>query len=446
MRPLLSHLNCRAFNGNGIDQLNLDYYVLGKGRRDTLCGKSVALRHVMMQWPLSYHSGCSHNVGERRDWSMSSTIMPPTQRLYSPPTYRWRRTIALAALAVLAGVVLGFAAGVLYGRMAGWADPNWWLRNWAGVIWSAVIAGAVFGVLTAPCVALLLWRKNLLVALPLLYGATILTVTWFAGISLVMIAVAVVSICGISVLLKFTLPDRIRKHQANTCPACEFNLTGVPSPVCPECGVPISIPKPETVEQPLYRYPVWSSLAVLVLGALTAMITLGALYAVLRIDVSSVVPVTFSVGPTSSVTWPTAKTFVQHWNSGMKRGRSGMWWGQGVCDADHVYFPAGDGRDRVIEVLIPLSGAPASAPAMQIRLAYMYRDSRGNIGPYSGDPAVIANLNSSQAQHVWKNDIPKPLIGAMLQAADQAGWEPLDPAKGVHSKPHLEVDANPHFP
>ena len=176
-------------------------------------------------------AGWGHNVGERWHWAMSSIGTPPTQRLYSPPTYRWRRTIALAVLAVLAGVVLGFAAGVLYFRMVGGADPNWWLRNWAGVIWSSAIAGAVFGLLTAPCVALLLWRKNLLVALPLLYGVTILTVTWFAGTSYVMIPVAVVSICGLSVLLKFTLRDRIRKHRGNTCPAstCE-NLKQHSSP------------------------------------------------------------------------------------------------------------------------------------------------------------------------------------------------------------------------
>ena len=124
-----------------------------------------------------------------------------------------------------------------------------------------------------------------------------------------------------------------------------------------------------------------------------------------------------------------------------------MSWGRfRACEADHVYFPAGDPGDRVIEVLIPLPGAPADAPAMQIRLAYMSRDSRGGVWPYSGDPAVIANLNPSQAQHVRKKDIPKPLIDAMLQAAEQAGWEPLDPATGIRSKPDVEVDATPHFP
>ena len=123
-----------------------------------------------------------------------------------------------------------------------------------------------------------------------------------------------------------------------------------------------------------------------------------------------------------------------------------MWWGRSVCEANHVYFPAGDPGDRVIEVLIPRPGSPADAPAMQIRLAYMYRDSRGGVWPYSGDPAVIANLSGSQAQQVWKADIPKSLIDAMLQAAVEAGWEPLDPAKGIASKPYVEVDASPHFP
>ena len=113
--------------------------------------------------------------------------------------------MVLALVAVMAGVVLGLAAGVLYGRFAGWADPNWWLRNWSGVIWPAVISGALFGLLTAPCVALLLWRKNLLLALPILYLGTLFTVTWFVGASVVMIPVAFVTICGTSVLLKFVL-------------------------------------------------------------------------------------------------------------------------------------------------------------------------------------------------------------------------------------------------
>lgn len=391
-----------------------------------------------------------------------NTRTPPTSPQYVPPTFRLRRMAVLAALATASGLVFGDALGVGRGAVMATLDPNWWLHNGRRILTWWAVGGGVVGLLVAPLVAACLWRKNLLAVLPavsappvlvgLAFGTFAFGGFWHPPVTLVLM---VVSAVGAVVGLRFLARDAIRPFRPGYCPACAYALRGQGDDRCPECGVIVRLPggpdgqRLRRAISHRHYCRVRRPWVVAVAGFGVLLAVAGAVECLRAVALGDVQPVTYAALPTANFTWPSATTFLGHWNSGLNRGRSGMAWGRRpgrTCDASHVFFPAGDARDRIVEVLVPGPGAPPDAPPMQVRLGYLYRSSRGDQGPYPGDPWVICNLDSAQAAAVWKYDLPPPLIDALISAADASEWEPLDPRRGVVSKPNVEVDAGPFFP
>ncbi len=86
---------------------------------------------------------------------------------------------------------------------------------------------------------------------------------------------------------------------------------------------------------------------------------------------------------------------------------------------------------------------------MLLSLAYHVSmpDGRGGTWTYNqmGNPRVACDLNEEQAAFVVSSGIPESLSDAMIQAADDAAWEPLQQGVQTQLKDGVVVSADGHF-
>ncbi len=379
---------------------------------------------------------------------------PPTRSMAAPPSYCWQRMLALVVIGILWGALLGYVMGLMRAVEGAVFDPLWWSTNGRFAVFLWILLGTLMGLPTAPVLAIFLWRKNPMIALPVLFGVAVAASVYLIGRSAAYMPLIYLAIleCCLAVVLWLVLPNVVRRYRPGFCPNCSYDLHLSISDTCPECGVIIgSQPNGSRHVESSIEYRSRRPRIVWLAGAATILIG-GLGVAVFRAlcDLDCVTA-TYSKAPTASMPWPSVNTFVARWNIGWARGRTAISWGgasRQFCEADAVFFPANDGLDRMIEVLVPKPGAPAGAPAMQIKLSYLPQDSRSGVSsfPYPGDPYVICNLDGAQANFIWQNDVPNALIDAMIKAADDAGWEPMDPNVGRPFKPTIVVDSAPFFP
>lgn len=106
-------------------------------------------------------------------------------------------------------------------------------------------AGGAVGLLSIPAVLFGLARTNLRIALPIVYGVSLMVVVVFARTSdsetfAFNCAVAgLVSVCAISVLGRFVFSPQAVVPVA-PCSNCNYDLRGNTTGVCPECVAPVS--------------------------------------------------------------------------------------------------------------------------------------------------------------------------------------------------------------
>ncbi len=104
-------------------------------------------------------------------------------------------------------------------------------------------------------------------------------------------------------------------------------------------------------------------------------------------------------------------------------------------DATGTYLFIGE-EDMVLMVLIPANGAVRSGTAPPMRLAIsslisQIDESGAALPQTQGIPAIVCDLNATQAQYVWNNDVPPSLVEAMKAAARNANWRPFPPNGGM---------------
>ncbi|MDY7109814.1 MAG: outer membrane protein assembly factor BamE [Planctomycetota bacterium] len=145
-----------------------------------------------------------------------------------------RRRQALMALAIAAGTLGGFLAIVVEsvsGRA--WGPPN------AASDALAVIVGAFFGFLSALIVPFALERKDLGIALPLVFGPTAGVIVLYAWRfdPLVASLPAMSAVVGLSAVAWLCLPNTLRPIRPARCHRCGYSLEGNATGRCPECGL-----------------------------------------------------------------------------------------------------------------------------------------------------------------------------------------------------------------
>ena len=162
-----------------------------------------------------------------------------------------RRRQALMAVAIAAGTMAGFLA-IVIDSMTGraWGPPD------AASDLFAVIVGAFFGCLTAMIVPLALWRKDLRLALPFVYGPAVGVVIAYACSFHPLMAPlpSAVVLVGLSALAWLCLPNVLQPIRPERCHRCGYSLEGNATGRCPECGLdwrsytdPDRIPSPPRV-------------------------------------------------------------------------------------------------------------------------------------------------------------------------------------------------------
>ena len=139
------------------------------------------------------------------------------------------RLLFLIVLAVLAAISLGYLALVIE-----IFDPEIQFPSYSFAFFGATIVAAVFGAATSPLVAFCLWRTDLRISMPIVYGSACLITIVFTKVSFSLGAAfpAFFTVCLCSVLLRFTLPRHF--FEPGRCPGCGYPAGS--SPVCTECG------------------------------------------------------------------------------------------------------------------------------------------------------------------------------------------------------------------
>jgi len=92
-------------------------------------------------------------------------------------------------------------------------------------------------------------------------------------------------------------------------------------------------------------------------------------------------------------------------------------------EIDHLPGTAG------MTVLVVYNANPATdPPAMQLQLMARRDLENGDFIGEVGDPLVLSDLSTAQAEQVLQDGVPDSLIEAMVQAALDAGWRPATPS------------------
>ena len=133
-----------------------------------------------------------------------------------------------------AGALAGFLGIVLHSM----GERTWGPPNPASDVF-AVIAGAFFGCLLALIVPLALARKDLRIAVPLVYAPAVGVVIVYAWrLDPLMASLPAVSVViGLSALSWLCLPDVLQPIRPGRFHRCGYSLEGNATGRCPECGL-----------------------------------------------------------------------------------------------------------------------------------------------------------------------------------------------------------------
>ena len=154
-----------------------------------------------------------------------------------------RRHFVLCTIAIAGMAVLGVAALATQWLKEGWLTIWWRPQDAVGTVLLCAIIGAIVGLPTVVCVVPCLRRKNLWLAVPLVYGVGLHVVAWYTYSKptgmygpLTAAIPALLTVCAASVIVYFVLPNRVTISSVGCCPECNYDLRGDFSHGCPECG------------------------------------------------------------------------------------------------------------------------------------------------------------------------------------------------------------------
>lgn len=144
-----------------------------------------------------------------------------------------RRRIALAAIAIVAGSVLGYASlftDSLTNRVHG--HPT----LFKDVV--AMIGGGTIGLFSAPVVVLICYGKNLRIGLPVVYGVSLIvvvlaTILWSP---LLAVALGFIALVGACFVVNLSMSRTIQRVNPGKCGWCGYDIASGQSTCCPECG------------------------------------------------------------------------------------------------------------------------------------------------------------------------------------------------------------------
>lgn len=134
--------------------------------------------------------------------------------------------------------------GAVCGAAAASAMPGW--RSFPASIMShgpfGFIFGGVVGVFASMLTALLLWRKNLPIVMPIVFTPT-LVAAFLAGLRFSndfwSVPISVGTLLIACAAAWYFMPDLYPARQPgreHRCTHCGYDLRGLPSKTCPECG------------------------------------------------------------------------------------------------------------------------------------------------------------------------------------------------------------------
>ncbi|MCZ6837102.1 MAG: hypothetical protein O7G85_15095 [Planctomycetota bacterium] len=146
----------------------------------------------------------------------------------------FRRLRALCLIVVLGGALMGYVslfADSLTSRVMG--HPTW-TKDILGLL-----VGGVIGLISTLWLVPIFLGRNLRVALPIVYGITlllVLSVTIFRNPFLAGVT-GLVTLIILGIAIKLLLPRTIQRAVAGKCGWCGYDLFARESTRCPECGV-----------------------------------------------------------------------------------------------------------------------------------------------------------------------------------------------------------------
>ena len=151
------------------------------------------------------------------------------------------RRLLLLSLSVACMVLLGNAAMATQWIKDGWLI--WWENPGLGVVSLALSSaiGAIVGFVSLPCVRRCLFLKDLRLAVPIVYGISLIIVVVYTYTKetglwgpLPAALPALLSVCACSIAVRFALVNQLTV--VGRCPECGYDLRGNPLADCPECG------------------------------------------------------------------------------------------------------------------------------------------------------------------------------------------------------------------
>ncbi|MCH8824762.1 MAG: hypothetical protein IH984_14785 [Planctomycetes bacterium] len=153
------------------------------------------------------------------------------------------RQLFLSFVAIGGMGVLGCAAMVTQWIKDGWLTQWWHPHDPLFTILLCTSIGGFLGLVTVPWVVPCLLRKDLRIAVPIVYATSFVIVIVFTfykrtGLTGPLLAAipAIVSVCFSSLIAKFVLPSKISTDTTRCCPNCSYDLRGDLKQGCPECG------------------------------------------------------------------------------------------------------------------------------------------------------------------------------------------------------------------
>lgn len=153
-----------------------------------------------------------------------------TQSLQNAATHRLN---SLIAIALIAGSILGYASlftDSLTNRVLG--HPTL-IKDLA-----AILAGGVVGLITSPLLVWICYGKNLRIALPIIYGLSLVVVVLatFIWHPLLAGALGIITLVGACLAVKLGMPRTVQRIKPGKCGWCGYDIVSGSSDCCPECG------------------------------------------------------------------------------------------------------------------------------------------------------------------------------------------------------------------
>ena len=156
------------------------------------------------------------------------------------PALATKRTLGLLCISIAAMACLGSLTMLMVDFPSLQYDA---LPDIVSLLGFCGLIGGMVGLFVSPIVVGCLHLKQLSLAVPIVYGVALIVLSLYVAFApqsflwpLDTAIPAFLSVCVVSGVVAFCLPNRYSLSRGSVCAGCGYDLQGRPGCPCPECG------------------------------------------------------------------------------------------------------------------------------------------------------------------------------------------------------------------